>query len=550
MRKPSVTRSPRGLSSVGLVLSVAIFLAGETSLRRLSGEPAPLAPPKDGGGIDPALKAAFDKEHRRIMDDFCEDLEKEAQWAIKRKLRGEARDVVKRIIRVHPEYESIEKLKKDVTTAPKPAAEDDLSKDRDALVRRLEKVADKQATRLYSLTLKCFKAGLFTDAYHLLSEIIEIAPDPKDSTHRKARSVLCYAWDRTEKQLVTEWEADRRRSHYLTGEGWVSKKDRKKWEEGLRLLNGEWVTIEAEKAARTRNAFNPYEVESEHFLVQTNLGRQQGFEYALILESFQQAFYRVFISYYDQVAGAKLLFQRAGPVKHKVYLFPSRIDYLNYIKERKGNDELLRRSAGFYSDGDRSSYLYWADDDEETYSTLFHEVAHQLFAESKQTTGGSTGNNWVPEGLGTYVETWLLRDGEWLPGKRTRSERLQTAREILRLQGDNFTVGQFVTIGHQEFHLPEVRGANYALSCALTHFFMHYSDGIYREDFMRFVSAYYAGRVHEESLGESIHIEGAAGPAAVLATLDGQFKDYMKKLPGASASKRSSSSRRAPSRSK
>ena len=449
-----------------------------------------------------------------------------------------------RIIRVHPEFEKITKLKKDVTSAPKPAAADDLSKDQEALARRLEKVADKQAKRLYALTLKCFKASLFTDAFHLLNEIIEIAPDPTDSTHKKARRVLGYAWDRTDKKWITEWKADRRKSHYLTDEGWVRKRDKKKWEQGLRSLNGNWVKIEEEKAARSRNAFNPYEVETEHFRVQTNLGRKQAFEYSRILESFQRAFYRVFISYYDQVAGAKLLFQRAGPVKHKVKVFPTKIDYLNFLKERKGNDELLRRSAGFYTGSDRSSYLYWADADEETYSTLFHEVAHQLFAESKVTSGGSSGNNWLPEGLGTYVETWLLKNGEWYPGRRTRSNQLQSAGRILSGQGDNFTVGQFVTIGHQDFHRREVRSANYSLSCALTHFFMHYKDGIYREDFMRFVSAYYAGKVHEESLGETIHVEGAGGSAATLATLDGEFKSYMKKLSRSSSSSKKRKSKK------
>ena len=78
----------------------------------------------------------------------------------------------------------------------------------------------------------------------------------------------------------------------------MKKKDRKKWEKGLRSLNGNWVTIKEEKAARTRNAFNPYEVETEHFRIQTNLGRKQAFEYSRILESFQIALYSGQIYFY------------------------------------------------------------------------------------------------------------------------------------------------------------------------------------------------------------------------------------------------------------
>ena len=158
----------RSLSVVGLrltppclgllVLGGAVFWTGGTSPLRLTGEPPLVAPPKGEAGIDPALKAAFDKARLGIMNDYCKDLEKVVGWAIKRKLRSEAREIVKRIIRVHPDYEKIPKLKKDVTSAPKPTADDDLSKDKATLARDLGKVADRQAKRLYSLTEKCFRA--------------------------------------------------------------------------------------------------------------------------------------------------------------------------------------------------------------------------------------------------------------------------------------------------------------------------------------------------------------------------------------------------------
>ena len=67
---------------------------------------------------------------------------------------------------------------------------------------------------------------------------------------------------------------------------------------------------------------------------------------------------------------------------------------------------------------------------------------------------------------------------------------------------------------------------------------MHYKDGIYRENFMRFVSAFYAGNVHEGSLGETIHVEGAGTPAESLATLDKEFKAYMDQLGSRSSKKR------------
>ena len=55
------------------------------------------------------------------------------------------------------------------------------------------------------------------------------------------------------------------------------------------------------------------------------------------------------------------------------------------IKAEHGNESLLRESAGFYTGaGDRCSHFYWTADQEDVLATLYHEVTHQLFAETKR----------------------------------------------------------------------------------------------------------------------------------------------------------------------
>ena len=55
---------------------------------------------------------------------------------------------------------------------------------------------------------------------------------------------------------------------------------------------------------------------------------------------------------------------------------------------------------------------------------------------------------------------------------------------------------------------------------------MHYNDEVYKEDFVRFLSAYYMGKISNDSLAEYIKIEGGGGFNA----LEKQFKEYMATL--------------------
>ncbi len=490
------------------------------------------AAPRDRSGAsrdrDAQLEAALRKQTKKVVTAFCNDLERAAEWAVSRGLGSEARRLVARISELDPEYEDLDKLKTKINGAEK--ADGDTSSAVKTLEKRLDSASSRHAKRLYELAVKCFRAGLFTRSYDLLHEALTFAPDPRDSTQKKVMRVLGYEWDRDQKQWITDWEADQRKRHFLTAEGWFAKKDQRKFEEGLRPCLGKWVSIEEEKRIRTRNEFNPYRVESENFIVETNLGREIAWKYALLLEDFAREYYRFFIGYYDQVAGAKLLFKKSDKKKkHVVYIFPSKVEYLTHVKQRKGNDQLLRESAGYYSSRDRRSQFYWVEDMSSTIETFYHEVAHQLFAESKRTTPWeSEGNNWVVEGIATYIETWKKDGKAWRPGANLRHESLQIARAALSRSAGWSLMG-FVTIDNDRFH-EENRGLNYAISGALCHFLLHHDDEVYREDFIRFLSAFYAGKVSNYSLVEFLDVPGASSTEEAFATLEKQFREYLAAL--------------------
>lgn len=519
------------LTTLLVAAAAIVATAGSDSSRALA------ASSRRGGRQDTSqadrdrqLKAALRKKTREVLTDYCDDLASVAARASKYGLVEEARELLARVREMHPEYEKLEKLRQVVERAEPAEDEEKAARYRKSLAGRLEKADREQAKRLYGFAEACFKLGLFTRAYDMLHQVLVLAPDDRDRYQKKARAILGFEWDRKQKRWVTKWESSTRRTHVLTPEGWVLKKDLKKWESGLRPYKGKWVSIEEEKRIRTRNEYNPFQVESESFRVKTNLGREEAWRYATLLEDFHRAFYRFFIGYYDQVAGAKLLFRREDPEeKHEVYIFPSRVDYLTHVKSERGNDRIHKESAGFYSSAERISRFYPTADDAETLKTFYHEVTHQLFAETKDgTRGGSQGNNWIVEGVATYIETWVKKDGRWYPGRDIRNPRLQVAKAFLE-RTSGWRLSSFAAIGNHDFH-EKNRGLNYALSCALTHFLVHYDDEVYKEDFVRLVSAYYEGKVHPQSLVEMLDIRGSDSTGERFMILERQFREYMKNL--------------------
>ena len=89
----------------------------------------------------------------------------------------------------------------------------------------------------------------------------------------------------------------------------------------------------------------------------------------------------------------------------------------------------------------------------------------------------------------------------------------------------DWSLQAFAHIDNDQFHKVN-RGLNYCLAGALCHFFMHYNDEIYKEDFVRFLSAYYLGKIGNDSLAEYVKVEGGGGFNA----LEKQFKEYMSTL--------------------
>ncbi len=517
---------------IGVAVLVVSFGAGEHSLwAQAKKKPAEKTDKKADSKTtakttrDAATERALLKQTEKVETAHSKELEKIVTWAVSSGLKAEAEKLLTTMRAIDSDYAGLSKLMAAVEKTPAPKDETKVAELRATFAKKLETANDQNAKRLFDLATACMKLGLFTRAFDLVNDVVDADPD-----HKRARDILGFSWDATNKKWIRKWDAEMLKKCIVTEDGWVKREDKKKWDQGLRDYQGKWVSKEEEERIRKRNNYNMFAVESEHFRIETNLGRKQGWEYAGLLEDFYAEFFRFYLGFYDQTAGAKLLFVTAkNKKKHIVKVFPTRDDYLTYLKSEKNNDKLLQDSGGWWSELDQCSHFYYQGR-EETLHILYHEVTHQLFGETKPGSGQSKGNNWVAEGIASYMETWEKVDGKWKPGHKVGSNLLQRAKHILstRLRWDLPT---FLAIDQVKFHAEaEERADNYALSASLCHFLMHGQGELYREPFIQFISAYYEGKVVEDSLGRFIPVEGGGGAGGVIGTLETQFKEYMAHL--------------------
>lgn len=484
------------------------------------------------------------KETARAELKHSKRLEPIAKWCVEKKLKKQAAEVIEAIEQKTPEYKGLADLK----GAVEACEADDSPKEADLkeFASRVKNADNDYATELMNLAKECVKYGLYTRAYDLIGAVLEANPD-----HAQARKIRGFV--KVEGKWATKYDADLLKGTNATGtnkdkvqfvlykdkegvtQGWVPKKDVSKWDDGQRPCAGSWLPEAEEIRRRQMNEYRAWSVETEHFEVRTGVSRAAAYEFGQVLEDYYASFFRTFMGFYDLEKAVDLLFDvKPLKKKHVIIYFADRNHYLQHAKAEHGNDELMLRSAGVYVGGGSKcsliAHLYRTDADEDK-RVMFHEVTHQLFAETKDEggeRGGSKGNNWVVEGIASYVETWNKdAHGHWVPGGNKKHPWLLEAKDFLEKNAD-WKLASFLPIEHDEFHKEPGRGLNYAMSQALCHFLMHFDDERYKEDFVKFIAVYYAGKARESSLFQYIQIEGPEAKRGE--TLEKQFREYMAKL--------------------
>lgn len=341
----------------------------------------------------------------------------------------------------------------------------------------------QQAAALLELAQKTLDKGHATIAYQLLHEVLH-----EDLNQEQARRILGY------RRVAGDWRKPSR---------------------SVRL-------------GRVRDAHPQFgwkrdrywRILSQHFRITTSHSPKAGTRLAEQLEEFYGLWQQIFFRYWSskealsaRLAGENELLGREQ--KHEVIQFRDRDEYLDRLSQVEPQ---IAVSMGYYMHGRRTAFFYAGD--ESLRATWFHEAAHQLFQETRQTIDdvGAKWNFWIVEGVAVYVESLRPHDGYWTVGGFD-ADRLQYAR-TRTLKGGAYTpLEELVRLGRDDLQRhPDIRRI-YTQSAGLAHFLMDGSGARFRRPLIAQFRTQYSGRDTTNSLALLTDTE--------FGTLDSLYKEFL-----------------------
>ena len=389
----------------------------------------------------------------------------------------------------------------------------------------LKKRREDLATELYALSRQAVQRSLPGFAWELIHEVVWFDPD-----HTNARHLLGH--QQFDEEWVTPFEAQMRRSNppreWDERFGWLPTTHKERYEAGQRMFNSRWLPADVE-AERRHDFRYAWEIETDHFLVKTNVSHERGVELAVLLEGFHDWFKRTYPEFFttpQQLNDAlKRGAGRRGPVRRKpfvVHFYRTKEDYVvRLIKKNPG----IEITNGIYMPDERISHFFY-DPDVNTESSLYHEATHQILHELQAVPRiiGEEANFWVIEGLACYMESFQQDAGKVVIGTPT-NPRFYWARH--RLLDENFyePLAQLSQLGRERFQIPSLIRERYSQSSGLTHFFLHYNNGIYRDAYIDYISAIYGPPPRRGTIPGLDELTGVA-----YSDLDQQYRGYITEL--------------------
>ena len=374
---------------------------------------------------------------------------------------------------------------------------------------------------LFDLAGKAFRAGEVSTSYDLVREVLVCDPD-----HGQARALLGYT--KYQDQWVTPFAAGKLRSGYVWHPrfGWIPKAQVVHHENGEQFWKGQWLPTD--EVAKYRSLWaNAWQMETDHYLVQTNVSLERGVELATRLEKLYAVFFRLFAGFFSSRDQTALLFdppgrrsaignlhdaERKPQRKFRVNFYRTRQEYLDTLRPHVKSG--LDQSTGMYLTGTRTAYFFAQSRSDET--IVVHEATHQLFSESREHRhgDGSRGNYWAIEGIACYMETFLdhgdrIELGSWDAARLRRGkQRLQSFMPLER----------FVQLDMKQFDGPELPML-YCQAACLARFLMHDEGGRFRDAFVKYLEQVYLGKADYETLAELLDTD--------YATLDRDFHRHV-----------------------
>ncbi|WP_197440275.1 DUF1570 domain-containing protein [Polystyrenella longa] len=373
-----------------------------------------------------------------------------------------------------------------------PELDPDLPREVYAILKIQREFSQTHANRLYVLARRASKIGYPAYAYGIIQEVLRFDPD-----HQVSRKIMGY--ERYDSQWLTPFEKRMAKNNFIEHDqfGWVKEAHVARYEAGERFYDNRWISAAREQEMR-RDLSNAWTIESEHFVIKTNHSHERGVDISRKLENFHRFFYQTFHSFFTTPQQMEQLFDnssrnlsRSLGERHQVFFFNSKDEYVAHlarkipgmiINEAGQRVPKISITNGLYLTADQISYFYH-DPNARDDSVLYHEATHQIFFESapRRRQVAEKEHFWLMEGIACYMESFELQDDDtWTVGNILH-DRFYASR--VRLLEDNHYIPlqQFCGMSLYQFQGHPRLAWNYSQASGLTHFLMHYEDGLYRD---------------------------------------------------------------------
>lgn len=466
----------------------------------------------------------FQGKYHKLQDSFSASVEKLIRV---RDEAGEAGTAELKKLIVPVDHEELRGRKLSKTVLKEPG--DEMPAEERGWRMELRNLQKEQATALFQLAKQGVQKRFVSFAFDLLREALWHDPD-----HAGARRIFGYK--QIDESWLTNFEAEMRRKKFEWSEkyGWLPVEFVGRYENGERNFQGKWMSAAREEELR-KNFRNSWVIRTEHFEIRTNVSLEKGVELAKELEEFQGAFYATFAgSFTPREQLSKLLeggtANSALPRPHRVHYFRTREEYLKTCQPKMPVN--IGITLGLYIPGDQVSYFFQPEDPEaNVLRTVFHEATHQLFSETRPSRQpiAVQGNFWIVEGIACYMESFeqteegfVLGDPSYVRFQNARDRRL--GRKEIELEPYYRPLVQFTAMGQDDYQRDPQQRANYSQGAGLAHFFMHFQEGLYRDDFIEHLSEVYSQASRTRAAPRSLE-ELTEVPYG---ELDRQYGDYLR----------------------
>jgi hypothetical protein len=336
------------------------------------------------------------------------------------------------------------------------------------------------------------------EALRLLHRVLRDDPD-----HARAREAG--GWVRHEDRWVWPETARRLRQgdEYSPEFGWLPRGRQDRYRAGERYEQGRWLKAGAAPPSGGRR--EQVKFASDHWQISSAAGLEAAAALASRLEETRTAWLQVFGAFQEEPAAWEQRFTgrgrrgQAAAGQRSAFAATLAADRGDYVRSLESLEPAIGRTLGIYWMPTRTAWFFPGDGQEPT--TVHHEAAHQLFAETRRTSplAGERCGFWAVEAAACYMEGLAASPFGWTVGGRDRG-RGPVARERLLEDGFHVPLAELAALGRRGLQADERLPQIYSEIAGLADFFMNGDRGRYREAFIEYLARIYTGTVDPDTL--------------------------------------------------